>query len=63
MGEEPNKIVEEIEEARTSLDRHLDAFEERVKLEADWHVQFERHPWAVLSMAFVVGLVIARVMR
>ncbi len=63
MGETADRIMDEIEQARKALDRDLAAFERGVKQETDWKVQFDRHPWAVLGAAFVLGFLLWRLVR
>ncbi|HEY1340523.1 MAG TPA: DUF3618 domain-containing protein [Bryobacteraceae bacterium] len=59
MGETPDQIKHEIEQARSRLGQDLNELEYRVRLETDWRVQFRRRPWAFLGAAFGAALVLA----
>jgi len=63
MGEAANRIVGEIEQARSALDRDLNALEAEVHYETDWRVQARRHPWIVLGCAIAVGLLLVKLAR
>lgn len=52
MGEEPDEIREQIEQARSRLGQDLNELGYQVRQTTDWHVQFSRHPWAFLGVAF-----------
>lgn len=60
MGETKELLVDEIEEARSALDRDLTALESRVKKEADVRMQVERQvekrPWLVAVAAIGCGI-------
>ena len=64
MGERTEQIKHDIEQARSRLGQNLNELEYRVKTTTDWRVQFERHPWAFVGVAFgtafVLGLILAR---
>jgi hypothetical protein len=59
MGETPDQIKHEIEQARSRLGQDLNELEYRVRRETDWRVQFRRRPWAFLGAAFGAALVLA----
>ena len=59
MGETADRIIVDIEQARTDLKRDLSALETEVRREANWKVQFRKHPYAFLAGAIMVGLLIA----
>ena len=63
MGETADRIVGEIEDARHDLDRDITSFEARLHEETDWKVHAGRHPLTVLGLAFVLGVLISRVIR
>jgi hypothetical protein len=56
MGETPDQIRTEIEQARSRLGQDLNRLEYRVKQETDWRYQFQRRPWAFLGGAFALSL-------
>jgi hypothetical protein len=62
MGETPDEIKHDIEKARARLGQDLNDLEYHVKRDFDWHVQFDRHPWAFVGaafgIAFLVGLML-----
>ncbi|HEX8985906.1 MAG TPA: DUF3618 domain-containing protein [Bryobacteraceae bacterium] len=57
MGEKPDQIREEIEQARYRLGQNLNQLEYRVRQTTDWRVQFDRHPWVFAGAAFTGALV------
>ena len=59
--ENSGEISEHIRETRQALGDNLHAFEGKVKEVANWRVQFERHPGALLGFAFGAGLLLAAV--
>ncbi len=59
MGETPDEIKQEIEQARGRLDQHLNQLEYRVRETADWRTHFHRHPWTVLGVAFTGALLLS----
>lgn len=59
MGETPDEIKQEIEEARSRLDQDFNRLEYRVKATADWRAQFHRHPWFFLGAAFTGALLVS----
>ena len=63
MGEAEDRIVGDIEQARTALDQDLDALEAEVRYETDWKVQTRRHPWLVLGCAIVLGFLLVKLVR
>jgi hypothetical protein len=52
MGETPDDIKYEVEQARTRLGRNLNQLEYHVRREFNWRVQFDRHPWPFMAAAF-----------
>jgi ElaB/YqjD/DUF883 family membrane-anchored ribosome-binding protein len=58
MGEAADQIRAHIEQTRSRLGQDLNELESSVRREADWRVQFNRRPWAILGTAFAVGLLI-----
>jgi hypothetical protein len=64
MGEAPDQIRREIEQARSRLGRDLNELEYKVKSDTDQRVQCDRHPWAFVGAAFggafLLGWVIGR---
>ena len=63
MGETTHQTIAEMEEARTALGRDLDDLEARIRQETDWRVQTRRHPWIVLGCAFILGLLLVKLVR
>ena len=60
MGEAPDRIVEEIDHARSDLGRDLTAFEAQLKQETSWEVQFRRHSLLFLGVAVLIGFAISK---
>jgi hypothetical protein len=58
MDEKPDQIVEHIEHQRNALGRNLDELQHRIKSTADWRVQFDRHPMAMVGLAVGGGLLL-----
>jgi hypothetical protein len=58
MGETPDEIKREIEEARERIGVGIDQLEHRVKDAIDWRSQFDRRPWAFLGGAFGIAFLI-----
>jgi ElaB/YqjD/DUF883 family membrane-anchored ribosome-binding protein len=56
MGETPEQIRVQIEQARHRLGQDLNELEYRVKRTTDWRRQFDRRPWAFAGAAFAGGL-------
>ncbi len=52
MGEKPDEIKTQIEQARNRLGQDLNELEYQVRRTTDWRLQFRRHPWAFLGTAF-----------
>ena len=52
MGETPDNIRQLVEQARTRLGQDLNQLEFQVRREINWRVQFNRHPWLFLGVAF-----------
>jgi hypothetical protein len=64
MGEKPEQIRLEIEEARDRLGQNLNALEYRVREATNWRYHFYRHPWyfvgGAFAASFLVSLIIGR---
>ena len=64
MGETPNDIKKEIEQARERLGANLNQLEYHVKRELDWRSHYERNPWpfvgGAFGAAFLMGWISAR---
>ncbi len=58
MGETPEQIRLEIEQARHRLGQDLNELEYRVRRTTDWRAQFDRRPWIFAGAAFAGGLVL-----
>jgi hypothetical protein len=58
MGETPEQIRAQIEQARHRLGQGLNELEYRVKRTTDWRTQFDRRPWAFAGAAFAGGLLL-----
>ncbi len=56
MGTKSDEIVNQIDKQRDRLGQNLHELESRFRDATDWHVQYERHPWALLGVAFVGGM-------
>lgn len=59
MGERTEQIEREIAQERDNLGRNLNELERRVKSVADWRAQFDRHPMAMIGLAFGGGLILS----
>jgi len=58
MGETPDDIKREIEEARHRLGADLNQLESRVRGAVDWRARFNENPWAWVGGAFGAALLI-----
>lgn len=58
MGETPDEIKKEIEQARSRISADLNQLEYRVKGALDWRTQFDRRPWAFVGGAFGAAFLI-----
>jgi hypothetical protein len=58
MGETPDEIKREIEQARERIGANLNQLEYRVKEALDWRSQFDRRPWAFVGGAFGLAFLI-----
>jgi len=58
MGETPDDIKKDIEQARERLGANLNQLETRVKSTLDWRSHFDRNPWAFVGGAFGVAFLI-----
>jgi hypothetical protein len=58
MGETPEQIRVQIEQARHRLGRNLNELDYRVKRTTDWRAQFDRRPWVFAGAAFAGGLLL-----
>jgi hypothetical protein len=59
MGETPDELRYEIEQARVHLGQDLNQLEYRVRSELNWRLQFERRPWLFLGVAFGAAFLLA----
>jgi hypothetical protein len=62
MVEAADQIRSEIEAARMRLDYDISALEQRIKHEADWRVQMEHHPRAIVGMVFALAMLLGFVL-
>ena len=58
MGQTPDDIKREIEQARERLGEDLNQLEYRVKSNLDWRAHFDRNPWMFVGGAFGAALLI-----
>jgi ElaB/YqjD/DUF883 family membrane-anchored ribosome-binding protein len=58
MGETPDDIKKDIEEARERLGANLNQLEYRVKSTLDWRAHVDRNPLAFVGGAFGVAFLI-----
>lgn len=58
MGETPDDIKREIEEARHRLGADLNQLESSVKASLDWRARFNQNPWAWVGGAFAAAFLI-----
>jgi hypothetical protein len=54
-----NQIEARIEDARETLSSNLHKLERKVKSVTDWKQQFQKHPTAMLGIAFGGGILLA----
>jgi hypothetical protein len=59
MGETPGQIERHIERTRSELGENFDELQSKVKQATDWKVQFGRHPWTGLAIAFAGGVTLS----
>jgi hypothetical protein len=59
MGETPDELRHQVEQARSRLDQDLNQLDYRVKEVTDWRFQFDRHPWIFLGAAFGGALLLS----
>ncbi|PWT85973.1 MAG: hypothetical protein C5B56_13170 [Proteobacteria bacterium] len=59
MGETPDELKYEIEQARARLGQDLNQLEYRVRTELDWRLQFDRRPWLFVGVAFGAAFLLA----
>jgi len=59
MDEKPDKIVQHIESKRDVLGRNLDELQNKVRETTDWRVQFDRHPYVLMSAAMGGGMLLS----
>jgi hypothetical protein len=59
MGEAPDELKRQVDQARQRLDQDLNQLEYRVKEATDWRFQFNRHPWIFLGAAFSGALLLS----
>jgi hypothetical protein len=58
MGEKPDDIAREIEQARERLGADLNQLEYRVKSTLDWRAHFDRNPLAFVGGAFAAAFLV-----
>lgn len=65
MGETKELIVDEIEQARSALDRDLDMLQARFKEDTDIKLQarrqVEQHPWLIPAAFIACGLLLGMI--
>lgn len=59
MDERPEQIEDHIRSTQRELGSNLQELEGKVKDATNWRVQFERHPVALLGIAFAGGLLLS----
>lgn len=59
MDERPDQIERHIHEKRNELGSNLHEFQSKVKSVTDWRLQFRKHPWAMIGLAFGGGVAIS----
>lgn len=59
MGEDTNKIEQEIRARRSDLGRNLTELEDKARQLADWRTHFRDHPKVFLGAAIGAGVVLA----
>lgn len=59
MDERPDQIEDHIRSTQRELGSNLKELEDKVKDATNWRVQFERHPIALLGIAFAGGLLLS----
>jgi hypothetical protein len=63
MGETPDQLVQEIEQARTALDRDLQSLEQQIKHQVDRRIKPLLVTAMALGCAVLAGLVTRLVIR
>jgi hypothetical protein len=58
MGETPDDIKREIEDARRRLGADLNQLEAHVKTSLDWRSHFDEKPWAWVGGAFAAAFLV-----
>ena len=59
MDERPDQIEDHIRTTQRELGSNLQELQDKVKDATNWRVQFERHPVALLGVAFAGGLLLS----
>jgi hypothetical protein len=59
VDERPDQIEDHIRSTQRELGSNLQELEDKVKDATNWRVQFERHPLALLGIAFAGGLLLS----
>jgi hypothetical protein len=59
VDERPDQIEDHIRSTQRELGSNLQELEDKVKDATNWRVQFERHPMALLGIAFAGGLLLS----
>jgi len=60
MGETSDQIAHEIEQARAELGTNLQELENRFQQATDWRQHYQKQPFLMIGLAFVVGLLLGR---
>jgi hypothetical protein len=60
MGQTASQIENHISAERNALYENIMALDERAKEATDWRTQFNQRPRAVLGLAFVGGILLAK---
>lgn len=59
VDERPDQIEDHIRSTQRELGSNFQELEDKVKDATNWRVQFERHPMALLGVAFAGGLLLS----
>lgn len=63
MGEESEQLKEHIERKRDELGRNISELQAKMRQTMDWRTQFRERPLKMTGMAFLAGLLVAKVVR
>jgi hypothetical protein len=56
MGQTPDQLRHQIEQARGRLGQDLNELEYSVRSLTEWRTYYRRYPWAILAGLFTAGL-------